>query len=1029
MAKYPLGTVVNIAELPVDHTFVSSITVSDGRGSNIDTIARTVSATIGAGVTVVTYTNRVATTLPVGYIEVCKDASGEYVTGSFDFTITDSLGFTSNQSVLVGQCTEPIRVAAGNVKVTEAARFPYAVNGITVVPAARLVTKNLANQTATVVVPVGDTSTETLVRFANCTRTGKVKICKTIPLGSDALTGVAFRFAVTESVGAPSGDTVIAGAPGTTTCVFHAEDVPLGSTVTITELGFDNVKNTAVTVAPASQDAGSTPPTARLIVGTGTTTATFTNAALGTVEVCKAAADPSTAPQTFQFTVNGGAPISIHAGACSPAITVPVGTATIAEVAKTNFHLVGVTAVGPAQENRLTSAATANPAIVTVPFGGVENETLVTFTNAVDTGRFKICKQSSETTLQNVTFQFTAIYTNGVLIATNASLKPGQCSALSLPIPVVDANGNPIAVKVTEVQQPTVQVSSITVANGTLVSSDLPSGTAFVNVKTGNTIVTYTNVRTPFGTIQVCKAAADPTTATQTFNFSVNGTAPISVKAGQCSAVITVVSGTTTVSEAAKNNFEVAGITATGPGNVNRLVTGPTTNPATVTVPPGGASNKTVVTFTNAVIKTSVQICKASSEPTFQDRQFAFSFSLTGVSGTFPLKPGGCGTITGIPVIELNGNPTAFHIAETLDADVEIDSLLVLGTTASAPVLNTGAGTVDLTLTSSPVKVTYTNKLKAPAIRICKAAADTETAGVSFQFKILETTVRIVDVKAGECSDPYYLEPGTTSVQVEESPTTGYRVVNITATGPTGDDRLTAVSPTGLVATVSVGNGGVANMTTITFTNGHTPAIRICKAAADTETAGVSFQFKILETTVRIVDVKAGECSGPYYLDKGTTSVQVEESPTTGYRVVNITATGPTGDDRLTAVSPTGLVATVSVGNGGVANMTTITFTNGHTPAIRICKVAGDAGPRASRSSSRFSRPTCGSWTSRPVSARARTTSTRAPPRCRWRKARRLATESSTSPRPDRPATTASQPSHPPAWSRPSPSATAASPT
>ena len=122
-------------------------------------------------------------------------------------------------------------------------------------------------------------------------------------------------------------------------------------------------------------------------------------------------------------------------------------------------------------------------------------------------------------------------------------------------------------------------------------------------------------------------------------------------------------------------------------------------------------------------------------------------------------------------------------------------------------------------------------------------------------------------------------------------------------------------------------------MTTITFTNGHTPAIRICKVAGDAETAGVSFQFKILETNVRIVDVKAGECSGPYYLDKGTTSVQVEESPTTGYRVVNITATGPTGDDRLTAVSPTGLVATVSVGNGGVANMTTITFTNEVAPA------------------------------------------------------------------------------------------------
>jgi hypothetical protein len=36
--------------------------------------------------------------------------------------------------------------------------------------------------------------------------------------------------------------------------------------------------------------------------------------------------------------------------------------------------------------------------------GGVENETVVTFTNAVATGRFKVCKVSSESTLQGVPF-------------------------------------------------------------------------------------------------------------------------------------------------------------------------------------------------------------------------------------------------------------------------------------------------------------------------------------------------------------------------------------------------------------------------------------------------------------------------------------------------------------------------------------------------------------------------------------------------------------------------------------------------
>ena len=123
--------------------------------------------------------------------------------------------------------------------------------------------------------------------------------------------------------------------------------------------------------------------------------------------MCKNAADPSTATQTFQFSVNSGAPISVHAGQCSPPIAVPAGTATVYELGKTNFHLVSVTPSAPV--GRFVSGT--NPVTVSVPFGGVENETVVTFTNAVNTGQFKICKVSSEPTLQGVPFNFTYSYT------------------------------------------------------------------------------------------------------------------------------------------------------------------------------------------------------------------------------------------------------------------------------------------------------------------------------------------------------------------------------------------------------------------------------------------------------------------------------------------------------------------------------------------------------------------------------------------------------------------------------------------
>ena len=67
--------------------------------------------------------------MQTGFIEVCKSTYDEFVHGSFDFTITDRLPVSAiQQSVLVGQCTAPIEVAAGNATVTEAAVFPTYVD-------------------------------------------------------------------------------------------------------------------------------------------------------------------------------------------------------------------------------------------------------------------------------------------------------------------------------------------------------------------------------------------------------------------------------------------------------------------------------------------------------------------------------------------------------------------------------------------------------------------------------------------------------------------------------------------------------------------------------------------------------------------------------------------------------------------------------------------------------------------------------------------------------------------------------------
>jgi hypothetical protein len=492
---YQLGTLVNVAELATPGTHVSSIAVSDGRGSNTNTAARTVTATVGSGVTIVTYTNDVDPPVQNGYVEVCKSAGDAYVYGSFTFTITDSTGLVSTQPVLVNQCTSQVKVAAGNVTIAEAAHAPYFVSEIDVFPSGRVVTSNLSNQTITVTVPVGDTSNETLVNFVNSTHDGLVKVCKTLTSNSGALAGHTFYFNVTNINGTHS-VSVIAGAAGTTTCVIDWVGLPIGSSVSITEQAVTNVQVVGVSVSPSGQDAGSSGTTAKLTVGSGVTTATFTNEAFGTVEICKKALDASTATRTFQFSVNGGTPIWVHAGGCSLPITVPAGTASVLEVALNNFHLVSISAFGPTGDSRIVSGG--NPVTVSTPYGGVSNETVVTFYNAVDTGSFKICKLSPETSLATTTFNFTYSYTNGTPVSVGPiGLTPGSCSGFSDSIPVVDPTGNPINITVTEAPTATVAVSSIVVDPGTATSTSLGTGTVIFHVGQGFTTVTYTNVRTP----------------------------------------------------------------------------------------------------------------------------------------------------------------------------------------------------------------------------------------------------------------------------------------------------------------------------------------------------------------------------------------------------------------------------------------------------------------------------------------------------------------------------------------------------
>ena len=505
LTNYAAGTNVTVRELqPKAGVSVSEIDVTQPPATNVSTnlITRTVSLTLGSGVNIVTYTNRVDVSAQKGWLEICKNASDQYVNGHrFSFRILDAAGLSYGPfSVLVGQCTPAIQVTSGPATITEAAQAPYFLSAVNVLPSGNFISANLTNGTATVSVVAGDQTTETAVSFVNNTELGFIKVCKALDsANSDALAGTAFLFnwsAALSTGGTPlTGTTVVVAntfeqGPA---CVFINGFVglPLGSVVTISEVGQKNVvsSGTQTVTVPGTWNPDGNP-------GNNVTSVTFTNQADGTIEVCKTAVDRQTLGKPFEFSVNGGTPFIVNAGQCSLTMSVPAGTATVYEFPSTNYHQVAVTATGPTGASRLLSGF--DPITVSVPFGGVGNETLVRFYNAVNTGQFKICKTTSEPQiLGNDTFAFTYTYiVDNITFSAVVNLKPGECSDLisSFGIPVVDSAGNAVVVNVSEAPTPNVAVQLITYAgNGILLTANTAAGTSSFDIGLGVNTITYDN--------------------------------------------------------------------------------------------------------------------------------------------------------------------------------------------------------------------------------------------------------------------------------------------------------------------------------------------------------------------------------------------------------------------------------------------------------------------------------------------------------------------------------------------------------
>ena len=128
---------------------------------------------------------------------------------------------------------------------------------------------------------------------------------------------------------------------------------------------------------------------------------------MGKIEICKASTNGMTG-KLFQYSVNGGAPISVRGGRCSGPITTPAGAVRIVELQSDPATEVTKVTTRPANRLVLTDLPNRTAIVYVVPGSTAANETLVTFTNQPAGGNYgtlKVCKLTETPAFLGRSFQ------------------------------------------------------------------------------------------------------------------------------------------------------------------------------------------------------------------------------------------------------------------------------------------------------------------------------------------------------------------------------------------------------------------------------------------------------------------------------------------------------------------------------------------------------------------------------------------------------------------------------------------------
>jgi uncharacterized repeat protein (TIGR01451 family) len=277
-----------------------------------------------------------------------------------------------------------------------------------------------------------------------------------------------------------TGGTVLAG--DTYTCAFQG---------TFNGFAGDSETDTVVAVLDAGGQAA----------GQDDATVTLTASPTGILEICKRA-DDSNGPVSGKFTFGFlGRTVTVPVGSCTGPIRVPAGNITVTEAATSTTQ---VTSCETRPATRLVSCDPAkSTAVVTVPAGGVSNETILSVSNRLTgpspttttaapgtpgNSPIKVCKIAGRGVAVGTPFKFT-VGSRNLTVRAGPADQGGYCRILY---------GFPIGQRVTITEAPLagVVVSAIAVDPAARrVSSNNAKRTVTISVGRRITVVSFTNSR------------------------------------------------------------------------------------------------------------------------------------------------------------------------------------------------------------------------------------------------------------------------------------------------------------------------------------------------------------------------------------------------------------------------------------------------------------------------------------------------------------------------------------------------------